>query len=74
MVMSKLINRDQLISSIVKMNPDAIPDPQKIKHEIRPEGILCKKCGNEMVLRNGSRGNFYGCSSYPKCRNTKEIV
>lgn len=31
------------------------------------------ECGSLMLLRNGSNGQFYGCASYPKCRNTKEV-
>jgi len=29
-----------------------------------PEIILCPKCNNRMVVRNGKRGQFYGCSQY----------
>ncbi len=36
--------------------------------------VICTRCGGTMVLRTAKRGNnigeeFYGCSSYPKCRN-----
>ena len=31
------------------------------------------ECGMKMVLRNGKKGDFYGCSAYPQCRNTKEL-
>lgn len=31
------------------------------------------ECGSPMTLRTGSKGQFYGCCSYPKCRNTKEV-
>ena len=27
-----------------------------------------------MVLRSGSYGSFYACSSYPKCKFTKQIA
>ncbi|MCE5300503.1 MAG: topoisomerase DNA-binding C4 zinc finger domain-containing protein [Spirochaetia bacterium] len=32
----------------------------------------CPQCGSEMKLREGSRGKFYGCSTFPKCKGTKE--
>lgn len=34
--------------------------------------MICSKCGSVMVIReNSENGNkFYGCASYPKCRNT----
>ncbi|MDE6005357.1 MAG: topoisomerase DNA-binding C4 zinc finger domain-containing protein [Oscillospiraceae bacterium] len=34
---------------------------------------FCTKCGKSMVLRNGQNGQFWGCSGYPQCRNTKNI-
>jgi ssDNA-binding Zn-finger/Zn-ribbon topoisomerase 1 len=26
-----------------------------------------------MVIRDGRRGKFLGCSGYPKCKNTAEV-
>jgi len=34
---------------------------------------ICPFCGNKLIIRNGKYGNFYGCSSYPKCKYTKHI-
>ncbi len=34
---------------------------------------LCPRCGSKLVKRNGRRGPFWGCSSFPKCRYTKNI-
>ena len=34
--------------------------------------LMCE-CGGIMMLRNGAKGQFYGCSAYPKCCNTKEV-
>ncbi len=31
----------------------------------------CPKCGSRMVLRNGRRGKFYGCSKFPYCKGTR---
>lgn len=28
-------------------------------------------CGGDLVLRQGPKGAFYGCSNYPRCRKTK---
>lgn len=41
-----------------------------------PEGSLagteaCPRCHSPMILRNGSRGKFYGCSRFPRCRGTR---
>lgn len=41
--------------------------------------ITCPKCKNELVLRTVKSGDkagsqFYGCSQYPKCRYTKQVL
>ena len=36
------------------------------------KNILCQKCGENMVLRNGKNGLFYGCSRFPKCWYTQD--
>jgi DNA topoisomerase-1 len=36
-------------------------------------GIDCEDCGKPMVIRDGKRGPFLGCSGYPKCRHTEEV-
>jgi DNA topoisomerase-1 len=32
----------------------------------------CDQCGGAMLVRRGRRGFFLGCSTYPKCKGTKE--
>lgn len=32
---------------------------------------VCPRCGNNLMLRTGSKGKFYGCTSFPKCRYTE---
>ncbi|MBQ9791486.1 MAG: type I DNA topoisomerase [Clostridia bacterium] len=38
---------------------------------VEPEktGIICEKCGSEMVKRVSKYGEFIACSNYPKCKN-----
>ena len=33
---------------------------------------LCPFCKSPLVLRKGKNGEFYGCSTYPKCKFTKK--
>jgi hypothetical protein len=33
----------------------------------------CDRCGKPMRKRHGKDGDFYGCSGYPDCKNTKQI-
>jgi len=35
--------------------------------------MICDKCGALMIKRRGKFGEFYGCSNYPKCKNTQKI-
>ena len=34
---------------------------------------LCPKCGNELKIRNGIYGEFYGCMGFPNCRYTENV-
>ena len=43
------------------------PEPEKT-------GNTCPLCGGELVIRSGSWGEFIGCSNYPKCKYTENIV
>jgi len=37
-----------------------------------PTGEDCPLCGKELVLRQGSYGEFVSCSGYPKCKYVKQ--
>jgi len=43
------------------------------KAEVQITDIKCELCDSFMVIRKGKFGNFYACSNYPKCKNTKPI-
>ncbi len=36
--------------------------------------VPCPLCGEPMVLRSGRRGEFLGCSRYPKCKGTLDFT
>jgi len=44
-----------------------------VKREQIPTEIACERCGSKMVRRWGKNGYFLACSSYPKCRYTREV-
>ncbi|MEH7248235.1 restriction endonuclease [Neobacillus niacini] len=70
-----LVNRDELIDYILQLNPGiahAVP-LKMVDSESSSSNETCGKCGSPMVLRKGKRGEFLGCSSFPKCRNTREL-
>lgn len=44
-----------------------------------PARPLCPRCGSEMVLRRAKMGanagkEFWGCSTYPTCRGTRDVA
>jgi DNA topoisomerase-1 len=44
-----------------------------VKREGQPTDIPCDKCGAQMIIRWGRRGEFLACPKYPECRNTKNF-
>ncbi len=58
--------------------PKPVEEPMKQITESEAEQTLCPKCKSPMVKRKAKRGEnagkeFYGCSSYPKCRTILDI-
>jgi restriction system protein len=70
----KLFSRDDLVEMILKMNPETVPTPKQITEQLPQINMICERCGRNMVLRKGPRGEFYGCSGFPKCRKTEPVV
>jgi restriction system protein len=70
-----LVDREQLIDLILLLNPSIKTQIPKVRETSVPHssGLKCSKCGSPMVLRTGKRGEFYGCSNFPKCRYTENI-
>jgi len=44
-----------------------------VKKEPIPTKEVCEKCGSQMFIKFGRRGEFLACSGFPKCRNAKSI-
>jgi ssDNA-binding Zn-finger/Zn-ribbon topoisomerase 1 len=43
------------------------------KLSMRDDTVYCDICGAEMIKRKSKWGGYWwGCSNYPKCRNTKK--
>jgi len=54
-----------------KQAEELLPAPQRPKPVVTD--VMCDECGQPMVVRNGRRGRFLGCSAYPRCKGTKEL-
>ena len=44
-----------------------------MKEPPKETDIVCEKCGEKMLIRNGRFGEFLACSNFPKCKNTKPL-
>lgn len=53
---------------------DQAVEKVEIKREMEPVGRDCPLCGNPLVFREGRFGRFIGCSTFPTCRHTEQIV
>ncbi|MFN2137190.1 MAG: type I DNA topoisomerase [Candidatus Promineifilaceae bacterium] len=45
-----------------------------LQKEVEPVGRDCPLCGNPLVYREGRYGRFIGCSTFPTCRFTEQIL
>ncbi|PIU10434.1 type I DNA topoisomerase [Candidatus Kuenenbacteria bacterium CG08_land_8_20_14_0_20_37_23] len=45
----------------------------QVKTESIVTDLKCEKCGASMLIRQGRFGQFYACSAFPKCKNTKAL-
>lgn len=59
----------ELLLAMIQRLPD---DAQHRLLALATEGDYttpsCPSCGTKMISRSGKRGSFWGCRSYPKCR------
>jgi len=37
-------------------------------------GLKCPKCQKELVIRRGRKGEFLGCTGYPRCKFTQNFI
>lgn len=47
---------------------------RNVKASSEPTDIKCDRCDGIFHIKWSSRGEFLGCSNYPKCRNTREFT
>ena len=46
------------------------PTPE-VGHGGSEDVRTCRECGSRMTIRSGRMGKFYGCTAYPRCKNTE---
>jgi DNA topoisomerase-1 len=60
-----------MVDKIISANPAAAANAARTANITTD--IDCDECGKPMIIRNGRKGRFLGCSGYPKCKNTAEV-
>jgi DNA topoisomerase-1 len=60
-------------SENLEVADDSIPKID-LKPEVELVGRECPLCGNDLVYREGRYGRFIGCSNFPKCRHTEQLL
>ncbi|MGQ3381175.1 restriction endonuclease [Priestia endophytica] len=67
----QLFDRKALQELILEVNPTYMAE--KVYQEVEPEPRKCPTCGKSLVVRQGKKNRFFGCSSFPQCRYTEAI-
>lgn len=70
------IEQEKEEKGIIQNQPDSDANNEAISEA--QEQITCPLCGSPLVLRTAKKGknvgqNFYGCSSFPKCKYIKNV-
>lgn len=81
---AEVLSEEKALEIATVLRKEGIPEAGETKSHVKEiekiktgrekkasEGI-CPDCGGNLILRVGKRGNFYGCSNFPKCRYTAE--
>ncbi|MEK7702349.1 MAG: type I DNA topoisomerase [Nitrospirota bacterium] len=56
-------------SKSIALAEEKMPD---LKKQETPTDLVCEKCDKPMVMKWGRFGQFFACSGYPECKNTKQ--
>ncbi len=65
------VNREKNIEAD-ELSQLALEDHFLAKKLKGDEKKVCPECGEEMVVREGKYGKFWGCSGYPDCDHTED--
>ena len=64
---------EELVNELSAEQKEEVSAPEESSEE-----LICPRCGSKLVLRTAKKGDnvgnqFYGCSSFPKCRYVQNI-
>lgn len=64
---------EEMLQLVQKLQPLTNKSEAEKQQHIEDIKEKCPFCGSELVLRCGKYGQFWGCSTYPKCKFTRPI-
>ena len=64
-------SHDEIRALADQLRPLTNKDDYEKQQHIENIQTKCPFCGSELFLRRGKYGQFWGCSTYPKCRFTR---
>lgn len=64
---------EEMLQLVQKLQPLTNKSEAEKQQHIEDIKEKCPFCGSELVLRRGKYGQFWGCSTYPKCKFTRPI-
>jgi DNA topoisomerase I len=53
---------------------DTYKSAEKVKMEVKETGEPCPECSSPLVFRMGRFGKFIACSTFPKCKYTRQFT
>lgn len=64
---------EEMLQLVQKLQPLTNKSEAEKQQHIEDIKEKCPFCGSELVLRRGKYGQFWGCSTYPKCKFTRPV-
>lgn len=64
---------EEMLQLVQKLQPLTSKSEAEKQQHIDDIKEKCPFCGSELVLRRGKYGQFWGCSTYPKCKFTRPL-
>ena len=62
---------EEMQTMVSKLRPLTNKSAAEKQKHIEDLQTKCPYCGSELVLRKGKYGQFWGCTTYPKCKFTR---
>lgn len=68
-----LYSPEEILQLAQKLQPLTNKSEAEKQQHIDDIKEKCPFCGSELILRRGKYGQFWGCSTYPKCKFTRPL-